>query len=86
MWLGVLKMWFLGHAPYKTPCCNNPHGTQLTLVLNRLKVGVGGTCLLQKESTTPHPGSSKHSLQYDRRPDWHLECGLGWHIGVQVGT
>ena len=31
----------------------------------------------EMELATPHPGASKHGLQYDGRPDWRCGCGCG---------
>ena len=41
------------------------------------RLGLAAPAYHKKEGATPHPGTRKHSLQYDGRPDERF--------GVQVG-
>ena len=46
----------------------------------------GTPAYLVMESATPLPVAHKHSLQYDKRPDWH--CGVRvwkWNIDSLSG-
>ena len=51
-----------------------------------LKLGLAASVYLRKEAATPHPETSKYSLQYDRRPDWRLGVRVGmWNLGSLSG-
>ena len=64
------------------------HSPQILMTVNYCwrqlaqRLGWAETAYLKKEGAASHPGASKHSLQYDRRSNWHFDGEVGkWNIG-----
>ena len=84
LWLRVSK----GMLPVKHPAPKslkstavNHSGRQVTL-----RLGWAAPAYHKKEGATPHSGSCKYSLQYDRRPDECFGVWVGmWNLGSVSG-